>query len=127
MSQITMTQAQFEQAVAAAVSAALSQVSSVEATPATPKVAANPDVWTNAVGYPCTKEFMAYTSSLAVRKHLDGSCKCRKDGQTCNWEAKGRFPKGTFGTIPGLVVVKDEAHQRFSFADADGNAVEVSL
>jgi hypothetical protein len=126
---ITLTPEQLEQTIAAAVSAALSQVVSANGTApvAPPAEAPTSDKWLNVVGYECAKEFTAYTSSVAVRNHFSGTCKCKKDGKTCSWEAKGRFPSGSFGSLPGLQIVKDDKAQRFTLADENGKPVQVTL
>jgi hypothetical protein len=131
---ITMTQAQLDQviasATAAAVAAALGQVASTTPTvteaaaPAKGK-ATTTITWSNVTGYTCKREFTAFTSSNAVRRHLAGSCKCKKENESCTWVANGRLSPESFNSMPGITLVKDKAARTFSLADADGNAIEV--
>lgn len=74
------------------------------------------DGWTNASGYPCSKEFTAFTSSNGVARHLGGLCDCRKDGETCKPVTKGHVPADEFNSRPGVTLVKDEEARVFSFA-----------
>lgn len=74
------------------------------------------DGWTNVSGYPCKKEFTAFTSSNGIAKHLGGLCDCRKDGETCKPVIKGHVPADEFNSRPGVTLVKDEAKRVFTLA-----------
>lgn len=74
------------------------------------------DGWTNVSGYPCGKEFTAFTSSNGIAKHLGGRCDCRNEGETCKPVMKGHVPAAEFNTRPGVSLVKDEVKQVFTLA-----------
>lgn len=131
---ITLTQAQLDQVVAAAVAAALSQVTSVaqaQATTPAPAPAEAPAPapapakgWTNVVGYACKAQFTAGTSSKAIARHLRGSCGCKKSGSQCHWAQSGRLSAKSFGSRPDILGVEaDEDNNTYVFVGEGGKVI----
>ena len=77
---------------------------------------AGDDGWSNVNKFACPNEFIAWSSSNGIARHLGGVCKCKKDGQTCNSLNKGHTTTNEFNTRPGVSLVKDEVAQVFTLA-----------
>lgn len=130
---ITMTPEELQATIAGAVAAALSAAGVTAQAPADAPKAKAPakaesTAWTNAVGYTCKGgEFPAYVSSVAIRRHIAGSCKCKKEGDSCNWVKNGRLTADSFGSRPDILgVEKLEDEQRVVFV-GDGGTVITDL
>jgi hypothetical protein len=85
-------------------------------TPEVEVVAVNGDAWINVAEYECPNEFIAWSSSNGIKRHLAGECKCKAEGKTCNALNKAHVAADEFNTRPGVSLVKDEAKQVFTLA-----------